>query len=111
MANWSIVTTSKDALANVGQSITKQSTSTIVPSSGTPVVLFEENLARQFFSIQNNSTSDLYVIKGDGIPSPSNYWLKMAGGSYYESFFPVFQGKISASWFSVNGEAAATEDF
>lgn len=84
------------------------STVTAVPSSATNVTLLAANPDRKLFLLFNDSTQICFVKFGATATSGS-YTVKMAAGSLYESFLPVYTGRIDAIWASANGNMLVTE--
>lgn len=82
-------------------------TITQVASSATSVTLKAANAGRFGLTIQNDSTSTLYVAFG-ATASTTSYTVKMTAGQYYEVPFQ-YSGVISGIWSSANGYAYVTE--
>lgn len=79
----------------------------IVAATLTSTALAQVNPARQGLSIQNTSTSVLYV-KWGAAASATDHTIRMSPNCYYEVPFG-YTGSIFGVWASVNGSAQITE--
>lgn len=79
-----------------------------VTASTSSVPVFGTRAQRRGFVIQNNSTSEMYLLFGPDTASSSNYTYKITaqGTLEKESFYG---GPICAAWFSATGSMQATE--
>lgn len=87
------------------------------PAVAVNTLLRPANVSRRQFFIQNNSTQDLAVLFGAGVPSlvagAENYAILLPGGSFshYESPIGGYTGEIRGIWRAADaaGEALITE--
>lgn len=85
---------------------------TNIAASATPVTILPANPNRAHVSIDNNSTSILYLLWQSGAytVSPTLYTARMVAGAFYE--MPgdfLWFGSITGIWASAAGFAAVTE--
>jgi hypothetical protein len=78
-----------------------------VAAAITPVTLLASNALRRGSTIQNDSTSPLYLKLGSAASS-SSYTCLMVPGSYYETPYG-YTGLITGAWASAVGAALVTE--
>jgi hypothetical protein len=78
-----------------------------VAASAVSVTLLASNTARKGSTVQNDSSSALYVKLG-AAASTASYTCLMAAGSYYETPYG-YTGIITGVWVSAAGAALVTE--
>jgi len=82
---------------------------TSVASSATSVSLIAANTARRGVSIQNTSTSILYILVGGGTATATTaHSVQIPSNGYWEAPYG-FTGAVSGIWASANGSANITE--
>lgn len=86
------------------------SATTAIASSISAVTLLAANTARKGASIYNDSTQALYVLRGTGTASVTNYSLQVAPGGYYELPAVAPCDVLKGVWPVANGYARVTED-
>lgn len=91
---------------------TRPSTSTqsSVSGSASSVTILAANSSRRSASVFNDSTADLYLLRGAGTASTTNFSVRLFPYDYYETPYPVCTVALTGIWSSATGAARVTED-
>lgn len=96
-------------MSEVTLRVSNTATLTSVASSASSVQLLAANSQRRGASIQNTSTSILYVLLGTAsATATTSHSVQMAANTYYEIPYG-YTGAVQGIWASVNGQANMTE--
>lgn len=80
---------------------------TSVSGTTTSTTIVASNANRLSYSVFNNSSASLYLRKGSGAASSSDFSVKLLPGGYYEN--DEYTGDIKGIWDTANGAALVTE--
>jgi len=96
-------------MSEVTLRVSNTATLTSVASSASSVQLLAANSQRRGASIQNTSTSILYVLLGTAsATATTSHSVQMAANTYYEIPYG-YTGAVQGIWASANGQANMTE--
>lgn len=96
-------------MSEVTLRVSNTATLTSVASSASSVQLLAANASRRGASIQNTSTSILYVLLGTASATATTaHSVQMAANTYYEIPYG-YTGAVQGIWSSANGQANMTE--
>jgi hypothetical protein len=80
------------------------------PLSLSSQLFLQPNKSRQMYSIQNNSTGNLYINEAESADITSgSYVIKVVAGGYFVGESPTHKGPVSGVWDTGVGSAAINE--
>jgi len=96
-------------LVNDGRKYGATATLSNVNDSDSSASLLASNASRLGVTVQNDSTTTLYLKYG-ATASPTSYTVKIPAGAYWEMPYPIYTGPIDGIWSAdAAGAARLTE--